>query len=333
MAVPGVIKEPLTFFNLPLELRNNIYGYAFPIHTLGFYTILEILAKSGSSASVFQDRTLPRALLLVNKQVNAEASQCFSDNAVYHLYSETYIPSDQIDRSNDCAHIKHLKKELIPFTDPRIKHWDIRVLFQWFISTFTGHRSHIEHTKDRQLLHDAAVWMLAKRERSIRSLSITVPCLCSRNWEVELISGKTEIHKLETWLATFPPLLEAFAYLRLKGTVNFHFARQESFPTCPLRRCKALAEQLKGLKETMKGDSPRLIECPTMKYRCTYQSNAMDASERIAVDCECDGPEKTEPLDESTRIQPGSDEFHQLPRHWQIAVEQRDMRKEGYTLL
>lgn len=225
-------KPSLTLFDLPLEIRRKIYSYS-------------LVDRAESINSLFfvhiaKEKVLPRVFSATNRRLSSEISQYFFDTTVFHVYASPYI-TPTVGVKDRTTLTNALRKYLDDFAQLPVKRWHVWLLFLWQHYHF--------------ILLDAICLLIWQRERTIQQLTIRIPCLCSPG-EFGTHSYYN-MHTLATWLSDFPPLLDRLNRIRLMGKVTFVPSRQQGFPPCPLRRCKALADHLQYLKTTMEGNTGR----------------------------------------------------------------------------
>ncbi|KAL8895127.1 MAG: hypothetical protein Q9207_008294, partial [Kuettlingeria erythrocarpa] len=249
--------EPTSFMTLSLELRLNIYDYALEAGKPNHPSNWSTLFSIGN-IPVVPDKKMSIALLLASKQISLEASQRYWSTTTYQL---------------------------------PIQHFELRLLFVWTIIT-PGYRddSPLVSKEDRLLLYDALVSMLWKIS-SIQSFKLVIPCLCNRTygWDDPRLTP-------DAWSSILLPILQPLlSHLRIKRSVAFVPTSQEWFPPCPLRRCKALVQNLQGVKSTVEGDTPIMTtECPTEKYSCERWLALNASANGHPVDCGCDEVSRVE---------------------------------------
>ncbi|KAL8728832.1 MAG: hypothetical protein Q9166_005149 [cf. Caloplaca sp. 2 TL-2023] len=207
LPLPTVIQRK-TFFDLPLEIRQQIYGLAFQRNfspTRKFYPFKYI--------EVISDHRLPMALLLANRDVHAETLQYYLDT----VYTRLYIVKPCIFTGPETSLI---------LLATNVKRWCLHLNHSWHDSP-----DDIQYP----ILH-SIFQILAWGAHTIRTVVIQIPCLCSK-------PGTTmkDCYTLHMWKDTFFPLFTRLSDIRLNGAVHIVPTRKPAFPPCPLRKCKALA--------------------------------------------------------------------------------------------
>ncbi|KAI4113311.1 MAG: hypothetical protein LQ345_005682 [Seirophora villosa] len=234
-------------------------------------------------------KPLPNLLLLVNKEISAEASDYLWNQTIHQICMTRFAPRYCLSSSDSlCAYVREFQKQFSHLSDPRIRRWRIRLLFPFSRINF------------ETLLMDATIYMLSRNAATIRAVEFTVPCLCAEVFSYgfgdseSLQTEPSPLNTVEDWTVKFPPLLDMLAQLQFRhGTVSFSFARRELYPPCPLRRCKALASRLEYLKTAMQGGKHGCLftqpttACGLRKYRCRYWHQQNDSTDGDVVECGC----------------------------------------------
>ncbi|KAL8923890.1 MAG: hypothetical protein Q9208_004326 [Pyrenodesmia sp. 3 TL-2023] len=264
-----VSREPTSFMILPPELRQKIYNYTF---RPGFSYSRSTHGEGSTLGKLWVHirQGIPIPLLLTSKHLYQEVSQYYWSTTTFLINTQWYeSPKEYTD--SQCAQMKHLQDIFTPVCKLPVQLWETRLLFGWIIPITDydyGYDYYDEWgNEQKRLLHDALLWMLSKQTATIRHLQLIIPCLCSRayGWE------RSERLTPETWSSNFVPILQPLlSQLRIEGTLTFVPTCQESFPPCPLKKCKALVDYLKDVKSIVEGDSPVTTECPTEKWRCDF---------------------------------------------------------------
>lgn len=280
MAISGSNAPNLTslastsFFTLPLELCQKIYGFAFTITPCDKYYKLYWIDARHRRALLRKTRSILDSLLLIGKQIYSEASQFYWETMFYHLYTEDYVIPEFSDASaNRRAETIRLREQFLPLIDSRIQHWNIRLLFLCKSNERRGRRD---------LFLEAIVWMLSKNAHTIRTVTSRFPCLWS-----SVGSDNGGVYILDEWTIKFPPQREPLARLRLKATVSFHIRSTgvaSAFAPSQVQVPRGAAPELEG---RMQGDNT--VECgpPAKRTRDTVRQGDQGEG-RHHVGCVCD---------------------------------------------
>ncbi|KAL8719584.1 MAG: hypothetical protein Q9181_008045 [Wetmoreana brouardii] len=244
-AIENVGNDPATtapdppngILRLPPEIQCKIYELAMiPGSTRSPHW-------SASHTKTHFDYLLPQALMLTSRQVKAEVTQYYFEKVYTHIFVNNLCRNEPYFLTMDSSGGPLTKRAVLVPPPTSIKCWCLHLVCNW--------KRDQEHDSDesfRKNLIDSIVSLLAKSGQAIKSLVVQIPCLCSR---AEWVRNKT--FTLDSWAATILPPLLRLSPLRIGGTVAFVPTRQEPFPACPLRRCKALIDHLEDLSDTIEG--------------------------------------------------------------------------------
>ncbi|KAL8685383.1 MAG: hypothetical protein Q9218_007794, partial [Villophora microphyllina] len=229
-------RSPISFFHLPRELRDKIYESSFvPTHQIN---------PNYWHYIVYTDHALPITLLLTNKLMNMEATDKYY-HIVFARFNITNVAPLCWEKE---FYVRRLfqepwtKRAVVAPAAGKIRHWCLHLSRLW---------QYEEHRKNRQNKRIDGIVSQLQKSANIRLLVISIPCLCSQDYEGH--GDRKAKYTMQTWTKIILPVLQRFSTLHIGGVVYFVPCRMDGFPPCPLRKCKALVDLLDDIANTMEG--------------------------------------------------------------------------------